>query len=887
MRRRDFLHVPLYPLVRLAHGQNSSPDPVPEPHFPSRLYQFIWRNWELIATERMAKVLGTAPNTILELGHSMGLPEKRNLSLNQVRRLYVTVIRQNWHLLPEDQIIELLGWTPEKYRFTLKEDDFLDAKLGVPKPRCAHLSYAPPTAEERSKAALIRKIVQEIFGSAIHERGENLLQFIEELSDQRPQRIWSAPAHASADEIDLTEGWTIVQPAEEVLQSAAARFKIYLQDAMGARIALGSAGPAGKRIQLSVLGETAPPESFQITAGETEINIVGGGEAGVVQGLYWLQDAMDQHGGPLVPKGNFRRRAVWSPRYLYSYFALYGDPLMASDTDPFPDGYLEKLARCGINGVWMQTVLNTLAPSRKFPEFGAGWETRLKNLAALEKRARRFGMRIYLYLNEPRAMTDDFFRRHPETRGSSHEGLYAMCTTVPAVRDWIAESLAHVVRYVPDLGGFFCITMSENHTNCFSHGGEWGEKAPNAGDCPRCSKRKSWEVIGELIGTFREGVRAGSDADVIAWDWGWGDELAARLIPRLPRDVKFMSISEWDLPVQRGGVSTKVGEYSISVVGPGPRAVANWKRAQSSGIRTMAKTQFNNTWEIAAVPYIPVTHLILRHCENLEKSGISGIMPSWTCGGYASPNLAAAKAYYFEPRKKMDEILVDVATQRYGRNAAPSFIEAWRQFSAAFEEYPYGVAIYVIPVQHGPANPLRLEPTGYTPGMILFPYDDYKAWSGDYSPLVVYEQFSKMASLWKEGLVPLRAGVKRVSEYRRKNADLDLAVAETCYRHFQSVANQVEFYLLRDKLTQAGDPSRSGILRRMRVIAEQELELARQQFSVARRNSTIGFEASNHYFFTPLDLVEKVLNCREVISRLESRNLDAMLRADRRPARGD
>ena len=425
------------------------------------------------------------------------------------------------------------------------------------------------------------------------------------------------------------------------------------------------------------------------------------------------------------------------------------------------------------------------------------------------------------------------------------------------------------MRNVPDLGGFFCITMSENHTNCFSHGADWEEKAPNAGDCPRCSTRKSWEVIGELIQTFRDAVRRiGSGADVIVWDWGWGGELSARLIPRLPRDLAFLSVSEWDLPLRRGGVSTKVGEYSISAVGPGPRAERNWERARNAGIRTMAKTQFNNTWEISAVPYIPVTHLILRHCENLAKSGISGVMPSWTCGGYASPNLAAAKAYYFEPRKKMDEILVDVAVRRYGRAAAPSFIEAWRRFSVAFEEFPYGVSMYIIPVQHGPANPLRIDPTGYQSGMILFPYDDYKAWSGDYPPRVVREQFSKMASLRKQALIPLREGLPKVPAAKRKTAELDLAIAETCQHHFQSVANQMEFYMLRDKLARATGSARAQILKRLRVIAAQEIELARQQFLVTRRNSTIGFEASNHYYYTPLDLVEKVLNCRDILARV-------------------
>lgn len=205
-------------------------------------------------------------------------------------------------------------------------------------------------------------------------------------------------------------------------------------------------------------------------------------------------------------------------------------------------------------------------------------------------------------------MPEEFFSRHPDIRGTTSGGLYAMCTSAPVVREWLQSSLAHVTRQAPELGGIFCITMSENHTNCFSHGGTWGVKAPVAAGCPRCSQRQGWEVIGELIRTFRDGVRAGSSsADVIVWDWGWPDELAAKLIPALPRDALFLSISEWDQPVERGGVSTRVGEYSISVIGPGPRATRNWQRARESGLRILAKTQFNNSWEISARP-LPAGH---------------------------------------------------------------------------------------------------------------------------------------------------------------------------------------------------------------------------------------------------------------------------------------
>jgi hypothetical protein len=45
--------------------------------------------------------------------------------------------------------------------------------------------------------------------------------------------------------------------------------------------------------------------------------------------------------------------------------------------------------------------------------------------------------------------------------------------------------------------------------------------------------------------------------------------------------------------------------------------------------------------------------------------------------------------------------------------------------------------------------------------------------------------------------------------------------------------------------------------------------LARKQYEVARSQSTIGYEASNHYYYTPLDLAEKVLNCQQVIAQLK------------------
>jgi hypothetical protein len=104
-----------------------------------------------------------------------------------------------------------------------------------------------------------------------------------------------------------------------------------------------------------------------------------------------------------------------------------------------------------------------------------------------------------------------------------------------------------------------------------------------------------------------------------------------------------------------------------------------------------------------------------------------------------------------------------------------------------------------------------------------------------------------------------------VPSHKKRLANLDQAIAETCYYHFQSTANQLEFYMLREKA-----PDKAS-LARMRAIAEAEIDLARRQYPIARDHSVIAYEASNHYYYTPLDLVEKVLNCRYVIRELDRR----------------
>ncbi len=558
----------------------------------------------------------------------------------------------------------------------------------------------------------------------------------------------------------------------------------------------------------------------------------------------------------------------FSPRFCYSYFALYGDPLLDPSLDPYPDGYLAQLAASGVDGVWLQGLLARLAPFPWDPAQSAGAEVRLANLRQLVQRARRHGIGIYLYLNEPRALPLAFFQGRPELRGVTEGAYAALCISQPEVRRYLADSAATICGAVPDLAGLFTISGSENLTHCWSHGG--------GAQCPRCGRRLPAEVIAEANTALYEGIaRSGARTRLLVWDWGWPEDAVEGVIQRLPAEVALMSVSEWSIPIQRGGVAKTVGEYSISTIGPGPRATRHWDLARRRGLKTIAKIQANNTWELSAVPYIPAVENVAIHAANLCQARVDGLMLGWTLGGHPSPNLEVvaetAQAAAAGPLPPPEEILARVARRRFGGQLAPAVVAAWRRFSRAFSEFPFdGALVYNAPLQCGPANLLWAEPSGYAATMVGFPYDDLHAWCGGYPPEVFISQFEKVAGGFEEALAELEkagSGESRAAEARfQRELQRELGVARAAAIHFRSTANQARFIRLRQKLaacTQA--VAGQALIAQVEDLLRRETGLARQLLELQARDSRLGFEASNQYYYVSVDLAEKIVNCRHLL----------------------
>lgn len=706
---------------------------------------------------KLAGVLGATENDVAAIAESMGLPRDATVEPSMRRRGYVTLIRRNWHLLPYEQLLELLDMTADELSVMLREEDFLWVKLGRVKPQCEPLRYAAPDDAAKQRAAEIRAVIEKDFGADLNRPREPRFDFVRQLAEPMPNYASRSTASAVSGDI----------------------------------------------------------------------------------------------------------------RIVYSYVAVYGDPLMNPELNPYPDGLLQRLSASGINGVWLQGLLRDLAPGGDvFPEFGVGHEKRLANLRAMVARAKQFGIDVYLYLNEPRAMPHGFFEKRPDIAGAKETELTALCTSQSAVREWMGNALAHIFREVPGLGGVYTITASENLTNCASHG-DWGS-------CARCKYRGDGDIIAEVNAVIEEGVhRSAPEAKVLVSDWGWrGHGDAPDIIEKLPKSVYLMSVSEWHLPIERGGVTSSVGEYSISSVGPGPRSLSHWKVANGLGLKTGTEIQFNNTCEIASIPYLPVLDLVAEHCSNLEsKANLDALFIGWTMGGHPSPNLMIPERFNRTPTPGIDSVLDELARERFGETGSPHARKAWTMFSEAYREYPFHISVvYTSPVQWGAANPLYPTKTGYSATMWGIPYDDVNGWRGPYPAEVLAAQFEKVAAGWQPAIDELQKAVDAAPENMRGTAQADLRYARAAAIHFQSVANQTRFVRARDALADTANPlsddERTVRRAQLTQLLEAELALARELYALTCEDSRIGFEPSCQYFYLPLDLVEKVVNCRWLLGHI-------------------
>lgn len=529
----------------------------------------------------------------------------------------------------------------------------------------------------------------------------------------------------------------------------------------------------------------------------------------------------------IMPDVAFSGKEYFGTRMIYFFSGLYQKSFDVDSREYCPDALLESYSRVGINAIYTQGVLYMLSEFPFDPALSHGYEKRLANLKDLTERCAKYGIKVFLYLNEPRSMNKAFFEKHPQIQGHiEDEDHISMCTSTKEVQDYIKNAVETICSNAPLLGGFFCMAKSENLTNCYSHIHKNGEC-----NCPRCRDK----TIGEVIGQYFTAVREGADRvnpDIKVFDYSWdGDDLETRfdIIDHLPERVGVESICESRVPYEIGGVKSVLEDYSLNILGPGERSLKMWQRAKARGLETIAKLQLNTTWECSTVPALPVLDKVDQVMTKLMDAKVDHLQLSWTLGGYPSMNLLYACKYFFE-NAKIPEI-------------SENMQKATKIFSDAFSEFPSHIlTAYKGPQNAGPATLFYEKPTGYDATMTCFAYDDLKHWRGVYPEDVFQNQLEKLCTKWAEGLKLIEDDPDAETK----------ALAEAGYCLFRASLNLVKFVRLRDN---------HGSKEELCAVILDEKENAQNMLCLMNQNPAIGFEAANHYYFSRFGICEKVINC--------------------------
>lgn len=671
-------------------------------NFPARWQAVVFRNFRMAPTESIAAVLGCGTEDVIREALRMGLRAGETDPV-WLKKGYITLIRNNWYLLPYDQLCELIGFSAERLEFAIEKDDFLGVKLGRIKPECEAVKYSPLTEAEIAATERIAELVRKY---------------------------------------DTSE-----------------------------------------RVMFDFFTDTADTEPQYVTGAED------------------------------------------NTRMVHGFLTPCGDAFIEDTRAHLPDELLDCYARQGVNALFVHGVLSSLSPYPFDPEMSRDYKVRRGHLRELIERAAKRGIRIFLYFNEPRALMRDVFDAYgkPEIGGRTVGSYVSLCLETEEPKEYLYTATRDLFEEIPEIGGIFNITMSENYTSCRSS----GKKNCN---CPRCAELSNDALPVLVNNIMHKAIRdAGSNAEVLtyAWGWsparGWSYEEVEHAFAALHPDIGVMQVSENSKLINKGGVEYKIGDYSIS--NPGPSDVSEYvlRTAAKYGHKLYAKVQVSCSWECSCVPYLPVFDIEIEHLSNLHKIGVDNYMLTWTLGGYPSITYDIVADYMKAP----DDFDIEVwYKKQFGENAQ-TLHRAVKLFCDGFREFPFSVpVIYNSPKNLGPANLWSLTPNANASTMVCYSFDDVERWTDPYPADVYLSQLDKLLLAWDEA-----CDILDTAAVDDKTRELAL------FARFATLQLHADAVHTRYALAKRDLPASRSELR---TLIEAERELCQKQLSLMEKSPLIG-----------------------------------------------
>jgi dienelactone hydrolase len=521
-------------------------------------------------------------------------------------------------------------------------------------------------------------------------------------------------------EIVLNAAWTVMRPAQmdPVVETAAGELGQFLRS-------LPSGGSRGS-IELArddTSGITSV-EGYRIVVEPARIRIEARTSRGLMRGVYAIEDRLLARGAPFLERGTALRNERFARRITTAIIPGGDRYTEASRPLIYTDGLLQRISRDGFNAIWMWLNTEEAAMnSRIFPELDdPETPARLARIDDLTRRAKRFGIDVYIYLGTGyhHNVPAWFYQKYPELKGYGWGS--PMETTIPRVRDYQAEIVGNIFRHAPELKGMVVIYDGEG----FYHSGI-NERTRQ--QCRTCRDMTQEEISLQVLNNLNDAMLkyGGPDKELIAWSYWLNVPWTEEVIAKLPKNVIVQSDFSKSGLVVRDDVRHFTGDYNLTLVGPPDVYVRHHEVARAAGLRFITKTEHAVSQEFIFVPYIPAMEQWMRRIEKIREFDAIGLFANWCHYGYlASVPAQLLNEMAFDPVPPRGEVLESIAARAYGRKAAPLLVRAWQHFSDGIRQFPYsdGVARVPGPLQKGPSNPFFLDPN-------IKHFGRWRAWQND------------------------------------------------------------------------------------------------------------------------------------------------------------
>ncbi|MBE6386340.1 MAG: hypothetical protein E7048_11870 [Lentisphaerae bacterium] len=626
-------------------------------------------------------------------------------------------------------------------------------------------------------------------------------------------------------------------------------------------------------------------EEYQVIAVPDETVVRASDADGLRRGIYFLEDRICEVEGPAVSCGSWKRTPFIKHRISRCFFGptnrapFFIDELM-DDVDYYPEEYLNKLAHEGVNGLWLTMYFVDL-PSSLFPEHGKDADKRLAKLQQTVDKCARYGIRIYVFLCEPKSFRDAPHKLPPQEaacypglQGASCGSTGFFCTSTEAGRRYLEESVDCIFSRVPRLGGIINIMLGEDNGACVAHWVNTLEFSPASEICPVCGARDFGDIYAELGQLFSRAIhRHNPDAEYIGWFYAPKKRDNSAFMKRMlhiaekwPKEASLM------LNFESGGEALQLGrprtvfDYSLAYVGPSEL----FSQASQMVSRSGAKIQVGCSHEDASVPFIPVPENLYEKYKFMNSHGISSVMQCWYFGNYPGLMNKAAGELSFEPFcKNGTDFLISLARPEW-RCDAEEIAQAWQYFSHAYREFPANLMFeWYGPLHHCIIWPWYLFPVDrpITPSWLLKKFPEI---SGDRIGECIGYQHTleetltlcrRMRDTWQKGVDVM----EKLRPFYQNNpprlADMDLAAAIGI--QIKSACNLLEFYSLREDMLF----NRNCHLEIMKQLVLDEISITEEMETLCRRDPRLGYHSeAEGYLFYPEKLSARAALLRELLA---------------------